>query len=434
MMKNIRYLLSILLLLPSLVHFGQNLTLEQAIAMGIKNSDAIRLEKDKNLLNDFDESTLKAKMKPQISLNADVRGNLKLQESVLPFSFGPDGIEEGETVVPFGRRFNNIFSIEAQQKILDFSTKYDKELINIKRASTTIFEKEKADELKNKIKASYYNLIYRNERFLAESEIRGINKEVVDLLSEKEKSGTIIQNQYLKAKLDLMESERILKQETAYQKKAKDNLYYLIGEEALTVDSVTISELIHPELPILSVTKGIESLKEENYIAELEARIKRESALKRPTLNAYGNLTTFQQANSFNPFESNSWFQYSFVGLRFNWTIFDGKSNQIKQDKYQFEKTLSQKKIQILQNERNQEVKEIYTELLKDRENLNQIDQSIQMAKSILDTDIKNYNLGATPYSDVLDSKKRLANLQSSRLEYVINYLNNHYKWESLVE
>lgn len=185
---------------------------------------------------------------------------------------------------------------------------------------------------------------------------------------------------------------------------------------------------------MLLASKGIESLKEENYIAELEARIKREGTLKRPTINAYGNFTTFQQSNTFNPFENNTWFQYSFVGVRLNWTIFDGKSNQIKQDKYQLEKTLAQNKIQILQNERNQEVREIFEELLKDKENLSHIDQSIQIAEIILDTDIKNYNLGVTHYTDVLDSKKRLANLQLSRLEYVINYLNNHYIWENLVE
>ncbi|HMP29904.1 MAG TPA: TolC family protein [Saprospiraceae bacterium] len=433
-MKNIKYLFSIVFLLPSLFQYGQHLTLEQAVATGLKNSEAIRLEKEKNLLNDFDESALKATMKPKVSLNADLRGNIRLQESVLPFSFGPDGIEEGETVVPFGRRFNHFFSVEAQQKILDFSTKHDKELINIKRSSAIILEKEKADELKDKIKASYYNLIYRNERFYAESAIRAINKEVVDLLTEKEKTGTIIQNQYLKAKLDLMESDRILKQETAYRNKAKDHLYFLIGQETLVSDSISINGLIHPELPMLLASKGIESLKEENYIAELEARIKREGALKRPTINAYGNFTTFQQSNTFNPFENNTWFQYSFLGVRLNWTIFDGKSNQIKQDKYQLEKTLTQKKIQIIQNERNQEVKEIYAELLKDKENLSQIDQSIQIAAIILDTDIKNYNLGITPYSDVLDSKKRLANLKLSRLEYVINYLNNHFKWQNLVE
>lgn len=433
-MKNIKFLFSIIFLLQSLFHYGQNLTLEQAIATGLKNSEAIRLEKEKSLLYDFDESGLKASMKPKVSLSADLRGNLKLQESVLPFSFGPDGIEEGETVVPFGRRFNHVFSVEAQQKILDFSTKYDKELIHIKSASTVIFEKEKADELKNKIKASYYNLIYRNERFYAESAIRAINKEVVDLLIEKEKTGTIIQNQCLKAKLDLMESDRILKQETAYRDKAKDHLNFLMGQDALTTDSITINALIRPELPMLLASKGIESLKEENYMAELEARIRREGALKRPTIHAYGNFTTFQQSNTFNPFENNTWFQYSFAGVRLNWTIFDGKSNRIKQDKYQLEKTLTQKKIQILQNERNQEVKEIYSELVKDKENLSQIDQSIQMAEMILNTDIKNYNLGVIPYTDVLDSKKRLASLQLSRLEYVINYLNNHYKWENLVE
>jgi outer membrane protein TolC len=434
MMKNLRHTIILIFFLRSVLSSAQNLTLEQALSLGLQNSDAIRLEKEKNVLNDFDESVLKASMKPQISFGADLRANLKLQESVLPFSFGPNGIEEGETVVPFGRRFNNSFTIEAQQKILDFSTKYDKELINIKRSSSTIFEKEKTDELKNKINESYYNLIFRNERLFVESAISEVNKEVATLVSDKLSTGVVTENDYLKAKLDLKESERILKQELVNQKKAKDNLNFLIGNDQFATDSISIDDLISPELPNLIANKGIEMLKEENFITELEVKIRRENALKLPSISAYGNLTAFQQANTFNPFENNSWFQFSFVGVRLNWTLFDGKSNQIKQDKFQFEKKLAQKKIQILQNERNQEIKEIYTELSKDKDNLNQLDESIQLAKAILETDLKNFGLGATPYLDVLDSKKRLANLQLTRLEFVYNFLNNHYKWENLTQ
>jgi hypothetical protein len=113
--------------LQSFTVFAQKITLNEAIQKGIENRIELKTQALNIQIASSENVKIKAKWLPQLSASGDVRWNTQLQTTILPFAL--PGSNESQTIVKFGRPFNNTFAIQAEQKVYDANKKIDR-LVN----------------------------------------------------------------------------------------------------------------------------------------------------------------------------------------------------------------------------------------------------------------------------------------------------------------
>ena len=390
------------------VSFCQQYTLEQAIAEGLKNNMELKMLESEAGLTDLDLSILRTEQLPKISFNGDIRANLLLQKSVLPFQFGPNGVEDGETIIPFGRNFNNYFSLDVEQTIWNPGFKFKK----IRYANQNKLKLAEIDiarqSISNEIRDKYFDVAYAKSRVDAQEELTNIRKEWFETISNLANIGSRKESDLLKAEYDLKKSKFQLDKENGSLQNAKNALAKAMkvsNEVNIVPESLEEFSMIHPEKSDLQSSKAIlEKLKYEDLSNDV--LIQRQEAM--PKVSAYGNYTAFQQNNTFNPFAADTWFPYSFIGVRISFPLYDGRLNQRKMERLKQEMVISDLKQSQYDDELKVDIAGLRDIYILTKQELNQIEELLQLSQKIYEQDKIEYDKGSVSYESLLSSKLNL--------------------------
>lgn len=405
---------------------AQSLTLEEAIQKGLDNrAEAINAELEVTLA-ERQNDRLKAQYLPQINGTADMRWNTQLQTTVLPFDISGNN-PEGNTKVKFGLPFNNTFGIDANQKILDPQTRYTRQLnvtqTEVRRNAT----EQQRTAVRQAITEAYYLAVFDLERIrLAEAALQRA-VENLEIAQTRLAAGTLLENDYDRARLDKSNAELDLNKARQNYNLAIQALQYRMGvpQNNLTVPAQTLGGILEDTTGVSApdVASRTEIKAEElNYKLE-ELNESLEMAAHRPTLSAYGNYSVLQLSETFNPFQSGTWFPFNYIGLRLNVPIFDGRQAKLAAGDYRIRQQISKNTLDQLQKDITYEVQEALTTLYQARLDIANTRANLDLAQKILATDLFRYQKEVLTLAELNNTQTSVQNAENNYLTSVYNYL-----------
>jgi len=410
--------------LQSFTVFAQKITLNEAIQKGIENRIELKTQALNIQIASSENVKIKAKWLPQVSASGDVRWNTQLQTTILPFAL--PGSNESQTIVKFGRPFNNTFAIQAEQKVYDANKKNDR-LVNDTQteAQKNTLEQQKIN-LKQSITEAYFSAVFNKEKLRLSEIAMQRAYAYLDAAKVKFEQGTILKNDLDKFTLDVSNAKLTqTKNDQDYELSLVTLQYQLnINYKAEPDEDLTsilnYSQIIDAQT---NTDKRTELKAEEINLQLNELNLQKQKSRNLPTISAYGNYSAFQISDTFNPFAGGTWFTANYVGIRANIPIFDGKQAKLSSQDFLVRKQINQLNMERLRNDFNYESKSTWNILQQSKLNLEEAKKNITLAQQILETDKFRFEQGVIVISDLKNSEYSLQNSENQYLSSIYNFL-----------
>ena len=415
-MKNIFFVLLLVLNINSLKSQTLKLTLDESINLAIENNE--------NLKNSYlEEKISKAITKeylsiglPQINFDGGVKYNHEVQKSLIDISRFMPGVPEGtEQEVQFGQTYDGRMDLFLNQMIFNGSyfvgLSAAKELVNLSEKLT----KRDIIDINESVQKAFYTVLNTKKRI----ELVDINiSRLSTLLNQTQK---LFENGFVE-KLDVdrikvsynnLKSEKI-KADRLYQL-SKEVFNFQIGVPVGT-DIQLVGELTEDLVSSFNY-----SLKDFDYSKRIEYSIlqtdknlkfydlKNNRSQYLPQVYAnynYGYNTSSSDYNVF--FDSNRWKSFGTLGFKVIVPIFDGflKRSKINQSKYKIEQVENQ--ILFLERSINLQVNQSILSYENTKETILVSKQNLDLAEDVYKATELKFKEGVGSNLELIDSNNSL--------------------------
>ena len=428
-MKNIFFVLLLVLNINSLKSQTLKLTLEESINFAIENNE--------NLKNSYlEEKISKAITKeylsiglPQINFDGGVKYNHEVQKSLIDISRFMPGVPEGtEQEVQFGQTYDGRMDLFLNQMIFNGSyfvgLSAAKELVNLSEKLT----KRDIIDINESVQKAFYTVLNTKKRI----ELVDINiSRLSTLLNQTQK---LFENGFVE-KLDV-DRIRVSYNNLKSEKIKADRLYQLSKEVfnfQIGVPVGTDIQLVG-ELTEDLVSSFNYSLKDFDYSKRIEYSIlqtdknlkfydlKNNRSQFLPQIYAnlnYGYNTSSSEYDLF--FNSNRWKNYGTVGLQIIVPIFDGFNKRSKINRSKIVVQQVENQIKFLERSIDLQINQNFIELKNAIQSLNISKENLVLANEVYNVSEKKYKEGVGSNLEVLDSNNSLKTAQT-------NYYNAYYQ------
>lgn len=408
-----------------LTGYAQKMTLEESIQTALANRWEIKNAQLEIQVAQGENDQLKAKWLPQVKGAADARWNTQLQTSVFknaPFANGQD------VRLVLGVPFNTTVGINAEQKIVDATAKYDRQLNAVNVDSRKIAQEKTKTDLRQAVTEAYYAALFNAEKVqLAQ---RALERAQAYQLAGRTKfeKGTLLLNDLDRLRLDVNNAQTALRKAKSDQLLSLENLTYQMGLAAGSpvqlADSLpSLYEKTMVMVSQESLERRPEILQEKNALKINELNEKKQSSRWLPLVSAYGSYTALQLNDVFNPFTAGTWFPYSFLGVKLEIPIFDGRQASLQKRNYAIQASINRNNLKQLEADFAYEIRSIATTLAQEKDNVNDTRANLELARQILETDRFRYEKGVLLLSDLKNSEYSLQNAETNYLTSVYNFL-----------
>ncbi|HXU27895.1 MAG TPA: TolC family protein, partial [Bacteroidia bacterium] len=236
-------IISLLLILASIFTYAQqtstnlSVSLKQAIDAGLKNRYDVQAQKYNVAVATNSVSKTKKEWIPDVSGSALARYNPQIQATYIPANFfGPN-----PGLVALGAKSVSVFGLDLNQNIFKPAITTDVKIAKNNLAIQQERNKQDENNIKEEIIKSYLNVLLKELQAKISTNDEQRYKEYLEVAEGKFKAGALIENDYLKAKLDYENA----KLETAKAKQsyslAIDNVKYQINVPVETQVQLTDS-------------------------------------------------------------------------------------------------------------------------------------------------------------------------------------------------
>lgn len=406
--------------------YAQSLTLEEAIQQGMANRNEVKNAALNVQLAERENEKLRAQWLPQVSGTADLRWNTQLQTTILPFDItgrNPDGKSE----VKFGLPFNNNFGLNAEQKILNPTTKYNRQLNDTQVATQRNASEQQQIDIRQAITEAYYLAVFNKEKIQLAVEAVERAQSNLEIAQTKLDAGTLLPNDFDRTRLDQKNAELVLRKARQDYNLALQALQYRMGipQTNLLQLSGTLPEILSDTVAIVppDVAQRVELQAEELNFKVQELTESRELAARLPSLSAYGNYSVLQLSEKFNPFQAGTWYPFNYLGLRLNVPIFDGRQARLLAGDYRVRQQVSRNALDQLRQDFTYETQNTLTTLYQARLDVLDTQVNVALARQILATDIFRYEKGVLTLAELNNTQNTLRTAESNYLTSVYNYL-----------
>lgn len=402
------------------------ITLAQALQQAQANRLELANEQLQGQITQIGEARRRARWQPQVNAGADFRWNTQIQRSVIrnaPFANGED------VVLRFGTPVNNVLNVQAEQKIYDAQSRVDRAINQTNVASQqAALEKRKVD-VRQQVTEAYYQAVFNREKQQLSERARVRAQGYLDQARTRLQAGTLLQSDYERFALDLSNAELTHRNDQRDYALSLDNLHYRISspqpDRPTAVEPAdSLEALFAPfQTPDLTTGNRIELQQEELDRQVNELSQKKEKARLAPVMTAYGAYIAQQFADTFNPFQSGTWFPYSYVGVRVSVPIFDGRQTRLTRQDYRLREQINQNTIQRLRNDFDFELRSARNTLDQARENLTETRKNITQAQNILAIDRVRFDAGTLLLADFRNGEYSLQQAETNYLRAVYDVL-----------
>ncbi len=407
--------------------FAQKITLAEAVEMGVKNRLELKTAALHVQLAERENQKLRAQWAPQVGLSGDLRWNTQLQTSVLPIGeFGlpdvpPDAVREFAIGVPF----TNVFGLTAEQKIFEAAKNTERSLnaagVEAEQIRLTI----RQVEVRQGILESYFAAIFHKERL--ELATRSVERSAVkvEILKTRLDNGTALQNDLDRAVLDLDNARYQLEKNRRDYELSLENLRYRTGSNTPVEPSEDMESVRQSNLASSagSPADRPEILAEQINLRLQELNEKRERQRNLPVVSAYANFSVLQLHDQPNPFAADSWFLYSYIGVKASMPLFDGRQAKLAQGDYRLRQEISRMEISRLKADFENELANARTTLQLAEQNIEETRKNLDFARQLHQTDQFRYRQGVLLLSELKNTETTLQESEALYLQSLYDYL-----------
>lgn len=428
--------ISVLLLsVLSAATYAQTITLDEAIAQGLRNRPELKAQEVQIRIAEGEKDKLRAQWLPQLSASADLRWNTELQTSVLPIGqFGLPGVPSDATQeIQIGVPFNNALGVQAEQKIYDANRRIDRQINAAQVESRQIALSQETRDIRFAITEAYYAAVFNREK--RELARQALDRAQLNLRTAENQlqAGAALPNDVDRLALDVSNAQLSLKKvEQDYALSVK-RLQYQMG--AAPDGSLQLSEnvavLLADTVLLVNRIEQRPEILSENIALRLNA-LNREKQLARrlPTVSAYGNYTLLQLSETFNPVAADTWFPYSFIGVKASVPIFDGRQASLSAREFALRQDVNRYNLDRLRANFNFEATAPASAMEQARLDVQESLKNVALARQLLSTDQLRFEQGVLKQTDLKNSEFALQTAENNYLNAVYAYLVARLNYE----
>jgi len=401
------------------------LSVEQAVETGLKHRFDLKADQYDVLVSQNQVTENKKQWLPEISGSGTLQYNTQQQKTIVPA--GLLGNDE-PMAVSLSTKYYSVYSLSLYQYILNPTLSIKTRLSKNELAQ----EKEKVQaskiEIKNQIKEAYLNMLLKNLQLKMAENDQNRYREYEELAEGRYQYGKMLENDYLRAKLDY-ENAKVTTQKLSqnYQLAVKYLKYTMNIEpetEIILTDSLSVlasSEVrLHEQINLGKRTE-VKQLQLEQQNDRLKIKDARSNNL--PTVSLFANYSQEFQNNRFHYLGNQSWNPFSYAGVKFSIPIsahFRG-SNNIK--KYQFRSEQTAMKLQQTKADISFEIEKAGTKLDNALKNMKITHKNYDLSCQIYTNQKQLYKLAGGNYDHLLDTEKSLNTAEQNYIQSVYDYL-----------
>ena len=418
-----------IILVATAIFFATNTTaqtrkigLKECITLALANKSNILALNAEAAIDSLSIKQISAKNLPQIALAYDYLYNPLIRTNIVPVGkFSPIPTDETRAI-KFGTKFNQTLGLQVMQPIFDATIQSkikDAQLqYRIKKDQVTTAN----EELTFEVAKTFVSILSKQEQLKISKLDTLRTASTLKIVGNKFSEGNILKMDFNKAKINHNNSIFTYRELISDLIIEKIYLAFLTNLQAETLDVVDVDNIFTEQnLNILSQSNERKPLPKVNELDSrillVQQQIRGEKVKYLPKLNLNGYLGSDQFSNSLQPFQSNTWFGNSFVGLalRLPITIGENKSNKTSQFQSQIKSLNFQKEEEIKESEKNKltAVQEIIT--------LKEEAKSFSLNIDLLKENVQLYN------ERLLAGQETVENVNLEEIEYQreIQKLNN---------
>lgn len=409
-------ILPIILIITSAFCYAQSpgnkfrISRTEAINMGLKNRYDIKAKQ-------FDINITAAKIKqarnnwlPEINGQGNLKYSPQLQNSIIPGGFLP-GFNEAQ-LLPLTVKNEGVFGLSLNQPVFNADLRNDVKLAQNHLAMEQ--EKNRAEEISImlQISQSYLNVQLRELQQRVASDIAARNSEYAQIAEGMYKNGSLIENYYLRAKLDRDNAKQTQQQANQDYELSLMELRYQLNlpeETGLEIsDSIDVPEK-DLEVFLNKTDERPEICQLKLQLQEDQLYLKKYQQLLLPSVSFGANYSQQFLSDKFNYGAGRWWSPFSYVMLNINIPISAHFKNKPKTNEYNLRISqntflLDQKKADI-----SYEIQQSRTSLSNALLNMKNTRNSYELSKTIFHNQQQQYRLGAFAYSELIDTEKSLS-------------------------
>lgn len=406
---------------PSVSQSFNRLTLPQALQQAQSNRLELTNQQLQTQITESDETRRRARWQPQVNAGADFRWNTQIQRNIIRGGFTGTGTDQ---VLQFGTPVNNVLNVQAEQKVYDAQSRIDRRInrLNVDNQQATL-EKLKVD-VRQQVTEAYYQAVFNREKQRLSEQAKMRAQSYLEQAQTRLQAGTLLKTDLDRFALDLSNADLTLRNDQRDYALSLDNLRYRINSPQAVEPADSLGALIAQfQAQELATGERIELRQEELSRQVNELNQRREQARLAPVITAYGAYFAQQFADTFNPFQSGTWFPYNYVGLRLNVPIFDGRQTRLNRQDYVRRVQINQNTIQRLRNDFDYESRAARNTLDQARENLIETQKNIVQAQQILAVDRVRFDAGTLVLADFRNSEYALQQAENNYLRAIYDVL-----------
>ena len=394
------------------------LSRSEAIRLGLNNRFDIKA-------NQYDIQIATSKVRqtqnswlPEISADGQVKYSPQLQNSVIPGGVLP-GFEQS-TLLPLMVKNESVFGLNLSQPVFNTDLINDTKLAKNQLALQHEKNREAEINMMLQISRTYLDAELRSLQQRTAENIAERNREYEKMAEGMYKNGSLIENYYLRAKLDRENADQLQKQAEQNYKLSLLQLHYQLNIPEGTALKLSDSlDVIFDDQTTYDQPAGertelrqLELLQQGN---KLNLRKYQQAAL--PSVFLGASYAQQFLSGDFNYGTGKWWSPFSYVTLNIHIPISThfknkGMVTEYRQKISQNELLLEQKKADI-----NYEIQQARTSLSNAVLNMRNAKSSYQLSQTIFHNQQQQYRLGAFDYSSLLDTEKSLSTTERNYIQ-----------------
>lgn len=394
------------------------LSRSEAVQIGLKNRFDIRANQYHIYIAETRIRQARNNWFAELSGDGQVKYSPQLQNSVIPGGVLP-GFEQS-TLVPLMVKNESVFSLNLSQPIFNANLINDSKLA--KNQLALQHEKNRAAEIDIMLDISraYLNAALRGLQKRVAGNIAQRNREYEKIAEGMFRNGTLIENLYLRAKLDRENADQLQTQaEQNYELSLMQLRYQLNLPDNTTLqlsDSLGIAMQDQPAYDHIASERTemrqLELIQQEH---KLNLKKYRQTAL--PSVFLGANYSQQFLSDDFNYGTDRWWSPFSYLALNIHIPISTHFKNkavvaEYRQNISRNELLQQQKKADI-----NYEIQQAYTTLANAVLNMKNARDSYALSQTIFRNQQQQYRLGAFDYSALLDTEKSVSTTERNYIQ-----------------
>ncbi|CAA9198745.1 TolC family protein [Flavobacterium collinsii] len=408
-------------------------TLNNAIEEAHKNRKLLTSLETASKISSLKTKELNAKYLPRVSLNYNYQYNPIIATSVLPASaFNSGTYSDGLVPVKLGANYTQNAGVLLQQPLLDISISKLIRESRLQEKLASLNEKEARIELTYEVSKAYFNTLVAQQQV----------KEAIGDTTRTALSWSTINQKYNNnraLKVDVNDAQ--VTHNNAIQKYhnavnnvlvLKQYLLYVTGNESSLAASIVLEKYSMDgnstdlDEGLIQALPQIQILKTQNEV--LENKKKQERAKRSPTISLNGYLGADQFTASMNPFQQDSWYGNSYIGVSLKLPLLFGENTAKRIDQLKLEQEQNNNRIEedINKNKYNAlNATAAYQNVLQQ---LKTVHENTRLTQEIVLVYQERYKFDQISFNELNDKEIQLQNLElvSNKLqqELIMSWLD----------